>query len=71
MMVRLPKWFIQAALLGALLLLAGVSANAAKALFAVAVSHPINSEIFDADYVQGLATRGIAKLPGHKPSPKK
>ena len=23
--------------------------------------------IFDADYVQGLAKRGIAKLPGYKP----
>jgi hypothetical protein len=70
-MVRLPKWFIHAALLGALLLLAGVSVTATKALFAVAVPHSVNSEIYDTDYVQGLATRGIVKLPDYKPSPTK
>jgi hypothetical protein len=70
-MIRLPKWVIHTAFLAALLLSAGIGVTVVKARWATAVRHPINSEILDPDYVQGLAKLGIARLPGYKPSPTK
>jgi hypothetical protein len=63
-MTRLHQgWLIYAALLAALLVLAGVGITAARGLwFAHPASHDSNI-VFDADYVQGLVKQGIVKLP--------
>jgi hypothetical protein len=64
-MTRLHQgWFMSAALLlVALLVLAGIGVTVAEALRSVRPASRVNA-VFDADYVQGLATRGIVKVPG-------
>jgi hypothetical protein len=65
--IRLPeKWFIYAAIVALLLLLVGIEVTAGRALWSSTVPGPANPESnrdFDGDYVQGLAERGIVKLP--------
>jgi len=55
-------------LLAALLADIGIGVSAAKVSRPGATTKP-PAVIFDADYVQGLAKRGIARLPGYKPPP--
>jgi hypothetical protein len=64
-MTRLHQgWFMSAALLlVALFVLAGIGVTVAEALRSVRPVSRVNA-VFDADYVQGLATRGIVKVPG-------
>ncbi len=59
----------------ALFIFAAIGVAAAKALWSAAVPvsamHPAtdSDQGTDADYVQGLAKRGIVKLPGYEPPP--
>ena len=70
-MARLPQkdeWVIYSAFLPALLTLVGIGASAAMAWHAQTPWHiPAVSEVCAGadDYVQGLAKRGIVKLPGY------
>jgi hypothetical protein len=60
------KWFIYAAIVAFLLLLVGIEVTTGKALWSATVMGPANPDSnrdFDRDYVQGLAERGIGKLP--------
>jgi hypothetical protein len=72
---RLPKnWPIYAALLAGLLILVDIGVTTATAILSAADAHPANRDNhfdrdFDLDYVQGLAKRGIVKLPGYEPPP--
>jgi hypothetical protein len=57
------RWWLVC--IAALLILAGIGATAAKALWpAGVVAHPAKPETFDSDYVQGLIKYGIVKMPG-------
>ncbi len=72
-MIRLPReLLIYAAFLAALLMLAVIGVTAAKAIWSAAAVHPANRDFnhnFDGDYVEGLAERGIVKLPGYEHPP--
>jgi hypothetical protein len=75
-MIRLPReLLIYAAFLAALLILAVIGVTAAKAIWSAAAVHPANRDFnrdFDGgdyDYVEGLAERGIVKLPGYEHPP--
>jgi hypothetical protein len=69
---RYDDWLVYAAFLPGLLTLAAIGVTAAIAwhsqtLWNVAAASPIRGDADD--YVQGLAKRGIAKLPGYEPPP--
>jgi hypothetical protein len=72
---RRPKyddWIVYAAFLPALLTVAGIGATAAIAWRNQALWNAVTLSAFRADtddYVQGLARRGIVKLPGYEPPP--
>jgi len=57
------RWWLVC--IAALLILAGIGATVAKALWPAAVlAHPAKPGTFDSDYVQGLIKYGIVKMPG-------
>jgi len=72
MSLRKDDWIVYAALLPALLALGGVGGVAARAWHTqtpwhVTAASPICAQ--SDGYVEGLAKRGIAKLPGYEVSP--
>jgi len=69
---RYDDWIVYAALLPAVLALAGIGVTSAiawhnQALWNVTALSAIRGDADD--YVQGLAKRGIVKLPGYEPPP--
>jgi hypothetical protein len=70
-LLQKDDWLVYAAFLPALLTLVGIGATAAMAWHNQAPWHiaTVNAICADRDDVQGLARRGIAKLPGYELSP--
>jgi hypothetical protein len=71
---RYDNWIVHAALLPALLTLAGIGATTAIAwhnqtLWDPATLSTIRIDSDGDDYVQGLAKLGIVQLPGYHPQP--
>jgi hypothetical protein len=71
--IRLPqRRLIYAAFLATLLIAAGIGITVASAVWSATSVPPVNRDLnrdFDGDYVQGLAERGIVRLPGYEPRP--
>ena len=69
---RYDDWIVYAALLPALLTVTGIGVTAALAWHNQALWHAATLSAIQGDaddYIQGLARRGIVKLPGYEPPP--